>query len=118
MKAGFVGYNLFMKYRKVGLRDVWEVVWRILVFAIMEVISAVYLVEKGLIWVWVVVLIGLLAWLVNWHCEYFGYECEKCGHRQKINFWKEFGSINLVNKKYLKCEKCRKWSKAKLLVVE
>ena len=105
-----------MKYRKVEFKDVGAVIWRIIILVILEVVAAIYLVENGLIFWWILVLIGLVAWIVNWHCHYFGYECDKCGHKQQINFLKEFYTLNLVNRKYLKCEKCKKWSRAKLLV--
>lgn len=106
-----------MKYRKVKIEDVWEVIWRLIIFMVIEIISAIYLLEKGLTIGWIFLLAGLIVWLVRWHCGYFGYECEKCGHKQTITFLKEFWSLNLVNRKYLKCEKCHKWSKARLLVV-
>jgi len=107
-----------MKYRKVEVKDILAVFWRILVLIIIEVTTAVWLVEKDLMGWWIVVLMGLLFWIVNWHCHYFGYECDKCGHKQQISFGKEFGSLNLVNRKYLKCEKCKKWNRAKILVVD
>ena len=107
-----------MKYRKVELKDVLVVVWRLVILIIIEIGSAIYLLEKGLIGWWIVILLALVVWIVKWHCQYFGSECEKCKHRQQIAFLKEFYTLNLINKKYLKCEKCKKWSKAKLLVVE
>lgn len=106
-----------MKYRKVGLKDVWAVIWRLIMFVTVEIISAVGLLEKGLVFWWILIILGLLIWIISWHCRYFGYECDKCGYKQQISFLKEFGSLNLVNRKYLKCEKCRKWTRAKLLVV-
>ena len=106
-----------MTYRKIKLKDVLAVVWRLVLFVAIEVVTATYLLEKGLMWVWVLIILILLGWIVNWHCRYFGYECDKCGHKQTITFIKEFLSLNLVNRKYLKCEKCGKWSRAKLLVV-
>ena len=107
-----------MKYRKVEIKDALAVVWRLIVFIVIEIISAIYFLEKGLMWVWLLIIVIMLTWIVSWHCRYFGYECNKCGHKQTITFIKEFLSINLVNRKYLKCEKCGKWSRAKLLVVE
>lgn len=107
-----------MRYRKIKLKDVGAVIWRLAIFIAIEIISAIYLLENGLMMGWILILVGLLAWIVSWHCGYFGYECAKCGHKQTITFIKEFLTINLFNRKYLKCEKCGKWSKARLLVVE
>jgi hypothetical protein len=107
-----------MKYRKVEIKDALAVVWRLVIFVTLEIMAAMYLLEKGLFWIWILVLVILLAWIVNWHCRYFGYECDKCGHKQTITFIKEFLTINLVSRKYLKCEKCRKWTSAKLLVAK
>jgi len=107
-----------MKYRKVEIKDALAVIKRLIVLVLIEVMTAAYFVDKGLIWPWILVIAGLLIWIVNWHCGYFGYECVKCGHKQTITFIKEFLTINLFNRKYLKCEKCGKWNKAKLLVVE
>ena len=107
-----------MTYRKVKIKDAMAVIWRLVIFVAIETISAIYLVEKGLIWVWILIIFILLAWIISWHCQYFGYECDKCGHKQTITFIKEFLTINLFNRKYLKCEKCGKWNRAKLLVVE
>lgn len=106
-----------MKYRKVEVKDVLAVFWRILVLIIIEVTTAALLIESGHMFWWGLILLGLIFWIVSWHCHYFGYECDKCGHKQQINFLKEFGSLNLVNRKYLKCEKCKKWNRAKILVV-
>ena len=105
-----------MKYRKVKLKDVLAVIWRLMVFIVIEITAAIWLLEKGLIVWWIAILLILLVWIVNWHCRYFGYECDKCGHRQRIDFLKEWYTINLINRKYLKCDKCKKWSRAKLLV--
>jgi DNA-directed RNA polymerase subunit RPC12/RpoP len=107
-----------MRYRKVEKKDVLAVIWRLLLFVAIEMVSAVCLAEKDLMIWWILILAGLVVWLVRWHCEYFGYECSKCGQKQQIDFLKEVFSINLINKKYLKCEKCEKWNKAKLMVVE
>ncbi|MPM59226.1 hypothetical protein SDC9_106066 [bioreactor metagenome] len=107
-----------MKYRKIEIKDILAVFLRILILIVIEVTTAIWLLEKGLVVWWGLVMVGLLIWIVSWHCHYFGYECDKCGHKQQINFWKEFGSLNLVNRKYLKCEKCKKWNRAKILVVK
>ena len=106
-----------MTYRKVEIKDALAVIWRLMVLVAIEIISATYLLEKGLMWVWALIILILLGWIVSWHCRYFGYECDKCGHKQTITFIKEFLTINLLNRKYLKCEKCGKWNRAKLLVV-
>ena len=105
-----------MIYRKVKIKDALAVVWRLAIFVAIEIITATYLIEKGL--VWGLLVIGILGWIVRWHCNYFGYECVKCGHKQTITFVKEFLTINLISRKYLKCEKCGKWNRAKLLVVK
>lgn len=105
-----------MTYRKVKIKDALAVVWRLAIFVSLEILAAVFLLEKGLMWIWVLIMVGLLGWIVNWHCRYFGYECDKCGHKQQIDFLKEFYTLNLFNRKYLKCEKCHKWNRAKLLV--
>ncbi len=107
-----------MKYRKVRARDVWEVIWRLIIFVFIEMVTAIWLIENDMIGWWIMILLGLLFWIVNWYCHYFGYECDKCSHKQQISFGKEFGSLNLVNRKYLKCEKCKKWNRAKILVVD
>ena len=106
-----------MKFRKVEINDALAVVWRLVIFVTLEIMAAMFLLEKGLMWIWVLIMVGLLTWIVNWHCHYFGYECDKCGHKQQIDFLKEFYTLNLFNRKYLKCEKCKKWNRAKLLVV-
>lgn len=105
-----------MKFRKVELKDALAVVWRLIIFVGLEIMAAIFLLEKGLMWIWILAMVGLLGWIVNWHCQYFGYECDKCGHKQQIDFLKEFYTLNLFNRKYLKCEKCHKWNRAKLLV--
>jgi hypothetical protein len=106
-----------MKYRKVKFRDVMEVIWRLIFLVTVEVATALVLLPNHMFWWWVIIIL-LVAWVVEWHCRYFGYECVKCGHKQTITFIKEFLTINLFSRKYLKCEKCGKWSKARLLVVE
>ena len=105
-----------MTYRKVKIKDALAVIWRLVIFVGLEIMAAMFLLEKGLMWIWVLIMVGLLGWIVNWHCRYFGYECDKCGHKQQIDFLKEFYTLNLFNRKYLKCEKCHKWNRAKLLV--
>jgi hypothetical protein len=106
-----------MKYRKVNIKDVMAVIARLIVFIIIEIGTALILVPTYIV-VWIGILILLMIWIINWHCGVFGYECQKCKHKQTISFLKEFWSLNLVNRKYLKCAKCHKWSRAKLLVVD
>lgn len=106
-----------MTYRKVEIKDALAVVWRIVLLVVIEVASATILVPNYMFWWWVIIIL-LITWIVEWHCRYFGYECAKCGHKQTITFVKEFFCLNLVSRKYLKCEKCGKWSRAKLLVVK
>ena len=106
-----------MKYRKINIKDVLAVVVRLIVLVAMEIGTAMILLPNYMA-IWIGIMILLVIWIVNWHCHSFGYECDKCKHKQMINFLKEFWSLNLFNKKYLKCEKCHKWSKAKLLGID
>jgi len=106
-----------MKYRKLNIKDVMAVIVRLIILVIIEIGTAMVLLPGHII-IWVILMVLLVVWIVNWHCHNFGYECDKCGHKQMISFLKEFGSINLVNRKYLKCKKCKKWSRAKLLGID
>ncbi len=107
-----------MQYRKVKTNDFLAVFWRLLVLITIEIVTAIYFVELEKTFWWLLILFGLIIWIVNWHCHYFGYECVKCGHKQQISIGKEFLSLNLINRKYLKCEKCKKWSCAQVLVIK
>jgi hypothetical protein len=106
-----------MKYRKVNIKDVLAVLGRLLILVIIEIGTAIVLVP-GHLWVWIGGMILMVFWIIGWHCQNFGYECEKCGHKQMINFLTDFFSLNFFSRKYLKCKKCKKWSKAKLLRID
>jgi hypothetical protein len=106
-----------MKYRKLNIGDVMAVIVRLIILVIIEIGSAIILLPNYMI-IWIILMFLLVAWIINWHSRNFGYECDKCGHKQMISFFKEFGSLNLVNRKYLKCKKCKKWTRAKLLGID
>lgn len=105
-----------MPYRKVTGRDWWRVGGYLLVVGVVVVGSAVILVP----WAWP---IGLVVWLavfasgslfllVRWHARHTAYRCPACGREFEISVLTDFASLQIPNKKYLKCPECgqRHWS--------
>jgi DNA-directed RNA polymerase subunit RPC12/RpoP len=105
-----------MSYRKVTGRDWWRVGGYLLLAGVVVIASAVILVPLawpiGLV-VWLSVFAtGSLFLLVRWHARHTAYRCPACGHEFEISLLTDLASLQIPDKKYLKCPRCgrRKWA--------
>ena len=57
---------------------------------------------------WILVVAAALALLEALHAKNYTYICPKCGEVFEVSALKDFLGPNSINKKYLKCPKCRK----------
>jgi len=75
--------------------------------------------NRGYWWVGSAVVVASLILIVRWHAKNFFYICSKCGEEFKISTVMDFISPHGLSKsggwKYLKCPKCKKWSRAKII---
>jgi hypothetical protein len=100
-----------------------DIVWSLIyltIYILAIVFGAIYfLPDYWYIWIAIVV-IGLFA-LVHWHTEFYGNRCTnpKCNHEFEISKTKNLVSPHGFNReyswKYLKCPKCKKRVKAKIV---
>ncbi len=71
------------------------------------VISSFFLLPDNW-YLWIMIIAGNLALLATWYAKNSAYLCPGCGEVFEVSKFKNFISPNAVNKKYLKCPKCRK----------
>jgi DNA-directed RNA polymerase subunit RPC12/RpoP len=101
-----------MPYREVTKRDWWKVGGYILLTFVLIVVSATILIRMN--WpvgfvVWISVFVsGSLFLLVRWHANSTAYRCPECGYEFEISAFTDFASLQIPNKKYLKCSQCEK----------
>ena len=104
-----------MPYREVTDRDWWRVgVYTLLVVTAL-VVTAVILIPVawpfGLV-VWLALVSGGLFLLARWHASNTAYRCPACGHEFEISVYTDFVSLQVPDKKYLRCPQCgeRNWT--------
>ncbi|MDH7576965.1 MAG: hypothetical protein QHH75_03875 [Bacillota bacterium] len=59
---------------------------------------------------WLLLTAGGLFLLVRWHARSTAYICPKCSHFFMISVAEDFLSPHMMDKKLLKCPKCREKS--------
>jgi uncharacterized C2H2 Zn-finger protein len=67
---------------------------------------------------WILIIAVELLLIVSWHAKNFSYRCPKCDQVFEISTIQDVISPNGVNKKYLKCPKCRKRAWAEVLRIK
>ncbi len=68
--------------------------------------------------IWLALIIVGIYLLVRWHAGSFGYRCRKCGCEFHLSVLKDFITPHGLGNggwKFLKCPKCRRWSRATVL---
>jgi hypothetical protein len=71
------------------------------------VISAFFLLQDHW-YLWIMIIAGSFALLLTLYAKNSAYLCPGCGEVFEVSKFKNFISPNVVNKKYLKCPRCRK----------
>jgi hypothetical protein len=61
------------------------------------------------------IIYGGFALLAGWYAKNFSYLCPKCSEVFKVSKFDDLISPNGVNKKYLRCPRCRRWAWADIL---
>jgi DNA-directed RNA polymerase subunit RPC12/RpoP len=105
------------RYWEVSQSDWYGTAQVLFAFAAVIVISSVLLLP-GHWYLWLMIIAGDLALLVAWYAKNFDYLCPGCGEVFEVSTLKNFISPNVMNKKYLKCPRCRKRAWADILKIE
>jgi hypothetical protein len=95
------------RYWKVSQRDWYETAEVLFASIAVIVISSFFLLPDHW-YLWIMIIAGNLALLVIWYAKNSSYLCPGCGEVFEVSKFKNFISPNAVNKKYLKCPRCRK----------
>ena len=109
-----------MPYRDVTKRDWWRVSGYTLLTVAFIVVTAVILIPMarpvGII-VWLAIFVsGGLFLLVRWHAKSTAYRCPACDHEFEISAFTDLASLQVPDKKYLKCPQCGKRNWATVLM--
>ena len=109
-----------MPYREVTRRDWWRVGGYVLLTVAVIVVTGAILIPVawpvGLI-VWLATFVsGTLFLLVRWHANNTAYRCPACGYEFEISAFTDFASLQVPDKKYLKCPQCGKRNWATVLM--
>jgi DNA-directed RNA polymerase subunit RPC12/RpoP len=109
-----------MPYREVTRRDWCRLGGCALLTVAVIVVTAAILIPLawpvGLI-VWLAMFVsGSLFLLVRWHAKVTAYRCPACGYEFEISVLTDFASLQVPDKKYLKCPRCGKRDWATVLM--
>lgn len=105
------------RYWEVSQSDWYGMAQVLYAFVAVIVISSVFLLP-GHWYLWLMMIAGYLALLIAWYTKNFAYLCPGCGEVFGVSTLKNFISPNVVNKKYLKCPRCRKRVWADILKIK
>jgi len=102
------------KYGEITEKDWYRTAGAILLFiAVIGASSILLLPDYWYLWLLEIIAGTLL--LVIWHTKNFAYLCPKCGEVFEVSALENFLGPNGINRKYLKCPRCRKRSWAEIL---
>lgn len=113
-----------VSFRKTGREDWTATMVRLLLFVGVLVGGSLLLLPLGYgPIVWIVMVSAALVLLVFWHNRTFGYKCANCGKEFEIGALVNFVSPHGIGKntsglrgwKWLRCPKCRRFSRATVL---
>ena len=102
------------KYGETAKRDWFRTALVLFLFIAVTVLSSIFLLPDYW-YLWLLVFITGILLLVIWHTENFAYLCPKCGKIFEVSVLQNFLGPNGINRKYLKCPKCRRQSWAEIL---
>jgi len=105
------------KYWEITKKDWFQTAFLLLIFVMTLGLFSIFLLP-GYWYFWLLIVAVELALLVAWHAKNFAYRCPRCGEVFEISTLGDFLGPNGVNKKYLKCPKCRKKAWAEVLRIK
>ncbi len=111
------------RFREARWQDSFRVLQRLAAYILVVILSAVFLTPHmppvGFI-AWIVILAVGLVLLVRWHARYTGYRCARCSHEFEISTLTDVVSPQGTGPggswKYLRCPRCDRRSRARVLV--
>ncbi len=111
------------QFREARWQDYLQVLQWLVVYLAVVILSAVFLTPQipplGFIATLLIFGVGLVL-LVRWHARYTGYRCTQCEHEFEISTFTDLVSPQGTGPggswKYLRCPKCGKRSRARVLV--
>lgn len=85
------------------------------IFVLLIIASTIFLKYKNGVGIalFATITVGSLVFLVARHSRTTAYICKKCNKKFTIGFFIDLLSLQIPNKKYLKCPHCGKWAWAK-----
>ncbi len=95
------------KYRETTKKDWLQTAFLLLIFITTVGLFSILL-PPDYWYFWLLIMAAELSLLVAWHAKNFSYRCPRCGEVFDISTIEDLISPNGVNKKYVKCPKCRK----------
>ncbi len=105
------------KYGKTAKGDWYRTALMLFLFIAVTVLSSVVLLPDYW-YLWLLLIIAGILLLVKWHTKNFAYLCPKCGEIFEVSVLENFLSPNGINRKYLKCPRCRRRSWAEILSIK
>ena len=106
------------RYSKIEKEDWVKTFVYIAAFVAVLIVGSVLLLPSYW-YLWLILVVGGLFLLVQWHAKNFAYRCPECGHEFEISTFTDFISPQGVSKsgswKYLKCPNCHKRSRAMVI---
>jgi DNA-directed RNA polymerase subunit RPC12/RpoP len=105
------------RYWEVIQSDLYRIAQVLFVFIAVIMISSFFLLPDHW-YLWFMIIAGDLTLLVAWHAKNFAYLCPGCGKVFEVSTLEDFISPNSVNKKYLRCPRCRRRSWADILRIK
>jgi uncharacterized C2H2 Zn-finger protein len=107
-----------MKYKEPTSKDYTQSIVFILIFIFVIAVGAFLLLPKYW-YLWLLLVIGGLMLLVNWHKKKTVYSCPNCDHVYQISFLTDLLAPHGIDRDgawlLLRCPSCKKRSKSKVL---
>lgn len=105
------------KYGKTAKGDWFRTAFILFLFIAVTVFSSILLLPDYW-YLWLLVIITGILLLVIWHTKNFAHLCPKCGEVFEVSVLENFLGPNGINRKYLKCPRCRRRSWAEILRIK
>lgn len=105
------------KYWEVTGRDWDRTTLLLIIFVGLMSLSSIILLPDHW-YFWILIVVEGMALITTWHAKNFAYRCPGCGEVFEVSPMEDLLGPNGVNKKYLRCPKCKKRAWAEILKIK